>query len=1485
MDLNKLRVPDLVELCEELGVTLGKTKRKPHLIELIRETDADESELVECWELILERRDKEAEKSEREEKKRAHELEVKRLELEMRKIEAECSKRGPAPSSEKGVETFKMKDLMQPFKIGEDVGLFLVNFERTCEKVGFARESWSQRLLTLLPCEAADVIARLSKQDAEDYDKVKSALLKKYRLSTEAFRQRFRNAAKGQKESYPEFAYNLKANLVEWLKSAEAYGDHGKVIECIALEQFFSCVSEPAKFWVQDRLGEPDVQKAAELTEEYATRRGLKEGQFHRPKNGKGNRGEFPKRRERGEDETPGALKKEGLAGETSTQGRENEDKPRQEHRRHFEAKRPIVCYNCKKPGHIAAQCDKKVVFSYISENDENAKLLEPYIKKLTVNGKECKVLRDSAATMDVIHPSYVGSSDLTGDCAWIKQVAEENSVCLPIAKVSIEGPFGVLETEAAVSPNLPLHYPYLFSNKSDQMLRERGQCFSVEVVQALTRSKARKLASQMIYDQQVDVTEPARPDVMSTEPQERNEGNVEDDNVGDSDNVSTLQEDAVGSEDLGASCTILPPASSSFQELASVDRATLVSQQKSDPSLVNFYDSVREGVSRKNIKFYVKSDVLYRQYKDRNGRVCEQLVVPEKYRKDLLELSHGNSWSGHLGIRKTKARLTAEYYWPGIWKDVENWVKSCDTCQRVGKPTDKLKAPMCLVPVITEPFRRLIIDIVGPLPAAQTGHRYILTALCPATKFPEAVPLRELSSAQVVDALLSIFARVGFPAEIQSDNGSVFSSQLTTTFLERCGMKIIHSSVHHPQSNAVERMHSVLKRVLRALCYEHKTDWESCLPATMFALRSVPHETTGFSPAELVYGRALRTPLRMLKESWEGYGEDPTVVQYVLNLLNRLYDAREVVEANMKDAQRKAKAYYDKSAKVRTFEIDDRVMVLKPSRRNKLDIQWEGPARVVQRISSTTYAVKMEGRRKEVTIYHSNLMKPYREREAIVNLALNAPEELAADIPMVGESTEFSIEELVTKMGNCNTLQPEQLSDVKCVLEEFQGVFSSRPGKTSLVEHDIELVSGAPVRSRPYRVSPRQKELMEAEVKRMLELGVIEPGESDFTSPLILVEVPGKDPRPCVDYRKLNAITRDQTYPIPNIEERVERVSKAKFISTLDLVRGYWQVPLTERASRYAAFVSPLGTFRPRMLSFGLKNAPFCFSNLMDRVLNGLGDFALPYLDDIAIFSDTWDDHIRHLRVVLERLRDAGLTVRPEKCQIGKAEVSYLGHIVGQGYRRPADVKISAVTDYPRPTTKTEIRAFLGLAGYYQHYIRDYSNIASPLTDALRKTEPHEVKWDDVKERAFCSLKEALTNRPVLAAPDYNRTFTVQCDASDRGIGAVLCQLDERGRERPILFISRKLTGREQAYSASEKECACLVWAIQKLSCYLAGSRFVVETDHCPLTWLQQMSSKNGRLLRWSLTLQPYSFEIRYKKGNENGNADGLSRSFQLHR
>lgn len=910
------------------------------------------------------------------------------------------------------------------------------------------------------------------------------------------------------------------------------------------------------------------------------------------------------------------------------------------------------------------------------------------------------------------------------------------------------------------------------------------------------------------------------------------------------------------------------------------MNKQTLVAEQASDVTLKKCRDSVGKGVSQ-NVTFFLKKDILYRRFEGKKGSSADQLVVPTKFRTQILELAHREGWSGHLGINKTKSRLLTEYYWPGCFKDAERFVRSCDTCQRTGRPNEKRKAPLTLVPVITEPFKKLALDVVGPLPTTETGYRYILTVLCPASKFPEAVPLREQTSVEIVDALLGIFSRVGFPREIQCDLGSVFTSALTSSFFERCGIKISHSSVSHPQSNSVERVHSVMKRILRALCYEQKTDWDLALPAMLFALRTVAHESTGFTPSELVYGRNLRSPLRLLRENWEEETEDPTVVEYVLTLLNRLHNTRSIVEENMLAAQSRAKVYYDRNSRTRTFENGDKVLLLRSSRGNKLEVQWEGPAIVQEKLSETNYVVRMPGRRKEIRIYHTNLMKPYVERVHVANIALNEPDEQQIQMPELDQTKKvLTADEVIQVAVDPTEVSESQLSELKELIGEFPGLFSTIPGKTSLMEHDIELLQCDPVQCKVYRCSPRQEKLMKDAVDQMLDLGLIEPSEGDFVSPMILVEAPGKDPRPCVDYRKLNSVTATKVYPIPNIEACIEKVSRARFVSTLDLVRGYWQVPMTERASSLATFVTPFGTFRPLVLSFGLKNAPYAFSRLMNQILAGTESFALPYLDDVAIFSDTWPEHIEQLREVFTRLQGAGLTVKAKKCKFARSEVAYLGHVVGQGKRRPQDLKVLAIREFPLPKTKKDVMSFIGLVNYYQQYISEFSEMASPLTDALKKSEPNEIVWDSKKLKAFEALRCALMSGPVLASPDYARPFLVQCDASEKGLGLVLSQENGSGEEHPILYASRKLTLREQAYSTIEKECACLVWAVERLNCYLFGSEFVFITDHHPLTWLQQMSKKNGRLLRWSLILQQYSFTVGHKRGKLHANADCLSRA-----
>ncbi|GFX29427.1 hypothetical protein TNCV_3998031 [Trichonephila clavipes] len=243
--------------------------------------------------------------------------------------------------------------------------------------------------------------------------------------------------------------------------------------------------------------------------------------------------------------------------------------------------------------------------------------------------------------------------------------------------------------------------------------------------------------------------------------------------------------------------------------------------------------------------------------------------------------------------------------------------------------------------------------------------------------------------------------------------------------------------------------------------------------------------------------------------------------------------------------------------------------------------------------------------------------------------------------------------------------------------------------------------------------------------------------------SPMILVEIAGKEPRPCIDYRKLNGIIRTEYFPLPNIEERVEKVSAAKFITVFDLSKGYWQIPLSKTAQRYAAFCTSFGTYRPLRMSFGLKNAPYFFSKLMAELLNGLEDFVVPYLDDIAIFSDTWESHIKHMETVLQRIKRAKLTIKPSKCKFAQQNVKFLGHIVGQGFRTPSEIKVQAVLEFPLPSHENPNMCFLRYSGLLPKIYKSVLGNCCPLTDALKgRAKKGEIKWTTECENAFRELK-----------------------------------------------------------------------------------------------------------------------------------------------
>ena len=430
-------------------------------------------------------------------------------------------------------------------------------------------------------------------------------------------------------------------------------------------------------------------------------------------------------------------------------------------------------------------------------------------------------------------------------------------------------------------------------------------------------------------------------------------------------------------------------------------------------------------------------------------------------------------------------------------------------------------------------------------------------------------------------------------------------------------------------------------------------------------------------------------------------------------------------------------------------------------------------------------------------------------------------------------------------------------------------------------VEHEIHVRNARPIKQRPYPVSDRVQEELHRQVCEMLNQGIIEPSKSGWSSPAVMTPKSDGTRRFCIDLRKVNAVTKPDAYPLPNMQDIMRKLRKAKFIFTLDLKSAYHQVPLAEEARAITALTVPgLGLFQFRRMPYGLMNAPATFQRLIDQVLGpGLEPYVYAYLDDIIIVTETFEEHKRCLRMVLERLAAAGLTLNAAKYVFCKSEVAYLGFLVNREGTRPNPAKIEPIKNYPVPRNLKALRRFLGTSSWYRRFIPNYATIAEPLTNLTKKNQKYE--WLEEQQRTFELLCAMVMTAPVLHRPDPNGLFVMQTDASGVGLGAVLLQ-EVEGQERVIEFASRVLTPAEQNYSVTERECLAVIWAIQKFRPYIEAYEFKVVTDHSSLRWLCQMKNPTSRLARWVLELQGHHFTVEHRKGALNHVADALSRLYE---
>ena len=416
-------------------------------------------------------------------------------------------------------------------------------------------------------------------------------------------------------------------------------------------------------------------------------------------------------------------------------------------------------------------------------------------------------------------------------------------------------------------------------------------------------------------------------------------------------------------------------------EQIIRKDKAAFKQAQDSDPKLNGIRQrvesgrvTVSRGLNRGETKFVLKKDLMYRQF-TKGNRLSLQLVIPESFREKVLRLAHETLMSGHLGIKKTMDRVLTEFFWPGVCGDVSRFCKSCDICQRTIQKGRVTKVPLGKLPLIDTPFKRVAVDIVGPIePRSERKSQYILTMIDYATRYPEAVALPGIETERVAEALVEMFSRVGIPDEMLTDCGSQFTAEVMK---EVSRLLWITTTPDNPICNGlIERFHMRLKQMLRRMCAERPKDWDKYLPALLFAIREVPQESLGFSPFELLYGRNVKGPMAILRELWSGDAPDEQVLstyQYVIELRDRLEQTCKLAHENLKKVQIKQKAFYDRRARLRKFDVGDKALLLLPTDSNKLLLQWKGPYEVVEVVNRMDYKIDVNG---VVSTYHANYVE-----------------------------------------------------------------------------------------------------------------------------------------------------------------------------------------------------------------------------------------------------------------------------------------------------------------------------------------------------------------------------------------------------------------------------------------------------------------------------------------------------------------------------
>ncbi|XP_076065309.1 uncharacterized protein LOC143039317 [Oratosquilla oratoria] len=1233
----------------------------------------------------------------------ALQVELKKLELEIERLKSQSHGIEKTPNIPKFNED-------EPDK-------FFSIFEKLARMYQWPFSQWTQMVYGALSGKALDTFIALSESQSSDYYVLKYNILQAYQLVPEAYRQQFRKCRKSNQETYVEYFQRKLRLFTRWVESEEAHVDLEKLKGLILMEDIRNNIPPDVRANL-DQRGIRTLAEAGPAADYYHLTNPRMHSRSHPtlPQSSPPTRDSKPV----GPPQAPRPPAHSSSASSTSGKPIDSET------RESTLTGGRSYCKYCKRPGHHVDECFKlqqrkvplqgspslsinvakqsesflepcltAVSPSVVPDNPSSPMLstFEPFCSSGSVALNQdspptsIKLLRDTGGSRIPICQVYLRSDIRTG----YAQVGV-------VDKLPVEGVSLLIGNDLAggtMLPNVIVSSCPSAENNTSQLEADIPGIFPAC---AVTRSMSRRVEAEIsehnedahvgvITPQPSENTEdvPTQPDLadlnlgefFETSPPGDLHNRFDSENDTEGDNVTTL--DSFGS--------------------SPVTRSRLICFQKEDPELASCF---RRAISEEEAKsesncYYLSSDILMRKFRPTDSpanypwSVRHQIMVPSPLRKEILGIAHD-----------------------GV----------------AGKPHPSVKPfPLQPIPVIEEPFGRIVIDCVGPLPKTPRGNQFLFTMIDCATRYPEAIPLSSITAKNVVRALIHFFT-------------------------------------------------------------------------------------------QLIYGHEVRGPLKALKESWLLENSVTPLVSYVVEFREKLKAAVRLANAHLKSAQIKMKQQFDKKHKVehREFRVGDEVLAFLPVQTHPFQARYDGPFQIVDRVGDANYVVYTPGRRKKKRLVHVNLLKPYRVRKSKER----------------EENVEPSLSACVV-VPTCDNDQKDNFPELQ------SGLYAKVDNSTILYDPSTKLG----------HLSNDQKEYVREEVQRLQEVGIVEPSSSPWASPVVLVPKPDGSMRLCIDYRKLNAVTEPDSYPLPRIDDVIDEVGRAQWVTKLDLLQGYYQVRLSERSRAISAFITPEGLYQFTVLPFGLRNAPATFQRLMNIVTAGLVGVRC-YLDDLVVFSDSWGEHVDRLRALFAVLAAHSLTVNLAKSEFGHARITFLGHVVGKGEVQPIAAKITAILQYPAPSDKKGVMRLLGMVGYYRRFCPNFSSVVAPLTDLLStKTS---FKWTQACQDSFESVKALLANAPVLRAPDLQRPFTIHVDASEVGAGAVLLQEGEEDRVlHPVCYFSKKFLKAQRNYATIEKEALALIMALEAFRVYVGSTVHPVQvfTDHNPLTFVERMKNTNQRLLR----------------------------------